>query len=72
VTPAGELPEASRARLGIRDGEVNVLLRVILRDPHATLAGSRANELRDRIWAGLTVGRDGPPAGRAGPRTIAA
>ncbi|GIF22014.1 phenylalanyl-tRNA synthetase alpha chain [Actinoplanes tereljensis] len=55
VTSAADLPAASRARLAIRDDEVNVLLRVILRDPHGTLPGARANELRDRIWQGLTT-----------------
>ncbi|MFD0523797.1 PheS-related mystery ligase SrmL [Paractinoplanes durhamensis] len=54
VTAAADLPAASRERLRIRDDEVNVLLRVLLRDPHATLPGDRANELRDRIWAGLS------------------
>ncbi|MEU4242793.1 hypothetical protein [Actinoplanes sp. NPDC026619] len=53
TTPAADLPTASRQRLAIRDDEVNVLLRVILRDPHATLPGARANALRDRIWHGL-------------------
>ncbi|GIM93751.1 PheS-related mystery ligase SrmL [Paractinoplanes toevensis] len=56
VTPAADLPAASRERLGIRADEVNVLLRVILRDPHGTLPGDRANDLRDRIWHGLTAG----------------
>jgi phenylalanyl-tRNA synthetase alpha chain len=55
ATPAADLPASSRERLGIRGDEVNVLLRVVLRDPHGTLAGTRANELRDRIWRGLTT-----------------
>ncbi|GAA0581070.1 hypothetical protein GCM10010172_77530 [Paractinoplanes ferrugineus] len=59
ATPPAALPPASRARLGIRDGEVNVLLRVILRDPHATIPGHLANELRDRIWQGLSSARPG-------------
>jgi phenylalanyl-tRNA synthetase alpha chain len=52
-TPAADLPAASRTRLAIRDDEVNVLLRVILRDPLATLPGHRANALRDRIHRAL-------------------
>ncbi|WP_250027433.1 PheS-related mystery ligase SrmL [Paractinoplanes maris] len=37
ATPPDALPAASRARLAIRDGEVNVLLRVVLRDLHRPL-----------------------------------
>jgi phenylalanyl-tRNA synthetase alpha chain len=53
VTPAADLPAASRDRLRIRDGEVNVLLRVTLRDLHGALPKRVANALRDRIWTGL-------------------
>jgi phenylalanyl-tRNA synthetase alpha chain len=57
VTPAAGLPAAARERLAIRDGEVNVLLRVVLRDLRRTLPRAAANVLRDRIARGLT---DGP------------
>jgi phenylalanyl-tRNA synthetase alpha chain len=52
-TPAHQLPPAARGRLGIRDGEVNVLVRVVLRDLHGTLTTEVANGLRDRIHAAL-------------------
>jgi phenylalanyl-tRNA synthetase alpha chain len=52
-TEAAALPAASRSRLGIRDGEENVLLRVILRDLHRALPKRMANDLRDRLWTGL-------------------
>ncbi|MCO8272104.1 hypothetical protein M1L60_16035 [Actinoplanes sp. TRM 88003] len=55
ATPAAELPPASRERLGLREGEVNVLLRVVLRDLHRALPKQRANALRDRLYAGLMV-----------------
>ncbi|WP_433384204.1 hypothetical protein ACQPZX_23390 [Actinoplanes sp. CA-142083] len=55
VTPADQLPAASRDRLRLRDGEANVLLRVVLRDLHGALAKQRVNALRDRLWAGLTA-----------------
>ncbi|MBL7255156.1 hypothetical protein JKJ07_12605 [Actinoplanes sp. LDG1-01] len=57
VTPPAALPEASRERLGIRDGEVNVLLRVVLRDLHRALPKQAANALRDRLYAGLMSNR---------------
>lgn len=57
ITPPAALPEASRARLGLRDDEVNVLLRVVLRDLRGALPKQRANALRDRIWAGLMSSR---------------
>jgi CheY-like chemotaxis protein len=52
-TPAGSLPPAARARLGIRAGQKNVLLRVVLRDLDHTLTAAEANRLRDRISAAL-------------------
>jgi phenylalanyl-tRNA synthetase alpha chain len=53
VTPATALPRAARERLRLSDGQANVLVRVVLRDPHATLPKQRANALRDRLLAGL-------------------
>ncbi|MGK5678933.1 hypothetical protein [Actinoplanes sp. URMC 104] len=64
-TPPSQLPAASRTRLDLRDDEVNVLLRVVLRDLHAALSKQRANELRDRLWSGLMGSR--PPADPAVP-----
>jgi len=55
-TPAADLPAGSRERLAIRPGEVNVLLRVVLRDLHRTLPKQTANALRDRLYAGLMPG----------------
>jgi phenylalanyl-tRNA synthetase alpha chain len=52
-TPAGELPPAARERLAIRDGEVNVLLRVVLRDLTGMVPNELANALRDRVHAAL-------------------
>jgi phenylalanyl-tRNA synthetase alpha chain len=54
-TPAADLPDASRERLAIRDGEVNVLIRVVLRDLHRSLPKQTANALRDRLGAGLAL-----------------
>ncbi|NMO53664.1 hypothetical protein HH310_21060 [Actinoplanes sp. TBRC 11911] len=48
VTPAEELPEGR-----LREGQVNVLLRMVLRDPDASLPRQRVNALRDRVLAGL-------------------
>ena len=53
VTEPADLPEAARERLGIGDGEVNVLLRVVLRDLDGSIPGEVANDLRDRIYAAL-------------------
>jgi phenylalanyl-tRNA synthetase alpha chain len=55
-TPAAELPQAARERLGIRPEQKNVLLRVVLRDLERTLTDSDANQLRDRIYAALHAG----------------
>jgi phenylalanyl-tRNA synthetase alpha chain len=53
VTAPDELPRPARERLAIRDGEVNVLLRMILRDLQTTLTTQAANRVRDRVWAAL-------------------
>ncbi|BCB88067.1 tRNA ligase subunit PheS family protein [Phytohabitans suffuscus] len=55
-TGYAELPEAARARMGLRPGQKNVLLRVVLRDLDRTLTSAGANALRDRIYAGLHEG----------------
>ena len=55
-TPYEGLPPAARERLGLREGQKNVLLRVILRDLDRTLTAAQANGLRDRIYAGLHEG----------------
>jgi phenylalanyl-tRNA synthetase alpha chain len=58
TTEAHALPPAARDRLAIRDDEVNVLLRVVLRDLDATITTATANGIRDRIYAALH--HDGP------------
>ncbi|HSI92778.1 MAG TPA: hypothetical protein VK925_04725, partial [Jiangellaceae bacterium] len=64
TTPYEELPEPACARLGIRHGQVNVLLRVVLRPVDRTLTADEVNELRDRILATL---HEGDPAAVGAP-----
>ena len=42
-----DLPETAHRRLGLRQDQVNVLLRLVLRPLSRTLTDQRANELRD-------------------------
>jgi phenylalanyl-tRNA synthetase alpha chain len=58
-TPASDLPAAARSRLGIADGQENLLVRVVLRHPTRSLAKPEANALRDRIYAALHQGCGG-------------
>jgi phenylalanyl-tRNA synthetase alpha chain len=51
-----DLPDSARVRMGVRPGQANVLLRVVLRDLDRTLTAAEANALRDRIYAGLHEG----------------
>ncbi len=51
VTPAVELPPAAAERLGLATGEVNMLVRVVLRDLHGSIGVAAANALRDRVHA---------------------
>jgi phenylalanyl-tRNA synthetase alpha chain len=52
-TPGDELPAVAAERLGLRAGQKNVLLRVVLRHIERTLTREEANVLRDRIFAAL-------------------
>jgi phenylalanyl-tRNA synthetase alpha chain len=51
-----ELPPAARARIGIHEGQENLLVRVVLRHPARSLPKPEANVLRDRIYAALHEG----------------
>jgi phenylalanyl-tRNA synthetase alpha chain len=55
-TPVERLPAAAVTRLGAAPGQVNVLLRVVLRHPTRTLSDSEANALRDRVYAATHQG----------------
>ncbi len=56
-TPFEQLPESAIDRMGMTDGQKNVLVRVVLRHLERTLTDSEANELRDQIYAALHEGR---------------
>ena len=55
-TPGDALPQPARDRLGLRAGQRNVLLRVVLRPVDRTLTDAEANELRDRVYAAVHEG----------------
>lgn len=55
-TAGGKLPVAARERLGAREDQDNVLVRVVLRDLERTLTDHDANVLRDRIYAAIHRG----------------
>ncbi|WP_290865422.1 hypothetical protein [Hamadaea sp.] len=55
-TSYAELPSSARDRMGIRPGQKNVLLRLVLRHPSRTLTAADANGLRDRVYAALHAG----------------
>jgi phenylalanyl-tRNA synthetase alpha chain len=55
-TAYDDLPEAARERLGIRPGQRNLLVRLVLRPLDRTLTDTEANALRDRVYAALHEG----------------
>ncbi len=55
-TARGQLPTAAVERLGIRPGQKNVLLRLVIRDPVRTLTSAEANALRDRVYRAVHRG----------------
>jgi phenylalanyl-tRNA synthetase alpha chain len=65
-TPGEALPPAARARLGLRPGQKNVLVRLVLRAPARTLTAAEANALRDDAYAALHEGTVHAWAARGG------
>jgi phenylalanyl-tRNA synthetase alpha chain len=61
ITPYDELPAPARDRLGIRPGQDNALLRVVLRPADRTLSGDEVNALRDQIYASVHQGSTPAP-----------
>ncbi len=55
-TPGAELPPIARRRLGLRAGQKNVLVRVVLRHVERTLTREEANSLRDRVYQAVHAG----------------
>lgn len=55
-TPAAALPPQAVARLGMRPGQRNVLLRVVLRHPTRTLLAAEGNRIRDDVYAAVHEG----------------
>ena len=55
-TPHDALPPAARERIGLRPGQKNVLVRVVIRDVARTLTSEEANELRDDVYAAIHEG----------------
>jgi phenylalanyl-tRNA synthetase alpha chain len=66
-----QLPARAVARLGIRPGQKNVLVRVLLRHLERTLTDQEANRLRDRIYAALHQGTNHEWAARGRGRVSA-
>lgn len=55
-TPYGDLPRPAIDRMGLRPGQKNVLVRLVLRDLERTLTDTEANTLRDSVYAALHRG----------------
>jgi len=55
-TPYEDLPASAIDRMGMRPGQKNVLVRLVLRDLDRTLTDAEANGLRDSVYAALHQG----------------
>ena len=56
ATPMRDLPEPAIERIGIQPGQINLLVRLVLRHPTHTLTNEAANVLRDEVYAALHAG----------------
>lgn len=52
-TPYNLLPQAAIDRMGMAEGQRNLLVRVVLRHPDRTLTATEANEVRDVVYAAI-------------------
>jgi phenylalanyl-tRNA synthetase alpha chain len=50
------LPESARSRLGLAPGQVNALVRIVLRPLNHTLTDLEANRLRDTVYRAVHQG----------------
>ncbi len=55
-TPRNRLPPAAVARLGMRPGQRNLLVRLVLRHPTRTLTDAEANRIRNLVYAAIHEG----------------
>lgn len=55
-TPHESLPQAAQSRLGTRPGQVNLLLRIMLRPIDRTLTSYQANAIRNTIYQAVHQG----------------
>lgn len=55
-TPAAELPPQAVARIGLRPGQKNVLVRLVLRHPTRTLTAEEGNRARNAVYAAIHEG----------------
>ncbi|MBP7862696.1 hypothetical protein KA183_13510 [bacterium] len=55
-TPYSELPPEAHARMGMKERQKNILLRLVIRDPVLTLNSKQANEIRDIVYCALHQG----------------
>ena len=55
-TPAAELPPQAIARIGLRPGQKNVLVRLVLRHPTRTLTAEEGNRARNAVYAAIHEG----------------
>lgn len=55
-TPYEALPAEAHRRMGMKANQKNILLRLVIRDPVATLSSHEANEVRDLVYQLLHKG----------------
>jgi phenylalanyl-tRNA synthetase alpha chain len=55
-TPAADLPPQAIARIGLRPGQKNLLVRLVLRHPTRTLTAEEANLTRNAVYAAVHEG----------------
>jgi len=55
-TPYDHLPESARERMGVQQGQKNLLIRLVIRHPTRTLTAEEANQIRDQVYMNIHEG----------------
>lgn len=55
-TPRADLPSQAIDRIGLQEGQKNMLVRIVLRHPVRPLEVAEANRLRDQVYAAIHQG----------------
>ena len=58
-TPYEQLPHIAKERLGIKENQKNILLRITLRDLEKSITNQEVNQIYTKIYSKIHLGENG-------------